>query len=110
MVATLSLEEQAMAEWLEGDVSVDAIAKKFNLPKFPASVNNYFKRFVDAAAAYHNDTTGDLTHRSAAYSTGLEVWMYELFLSKFKVDREPGKEGADRVTELKQLPYYQSGL
>lgn len=110
MVVTLSLEEQAMAEWLERDSSVDVVAKKFNLPKFDASVKNYFTRFVNAAEAYHDDKTGDLTHRSAAYSAGLEVWMYELFLSKFKVDRDPGIDGQERIKELKRDPFYQSGL
>jgi len=109
MTSTLSLEEQAVAEWLENDCSIDTVAKKYQLPQLNQALQTYFKRFVNVAEAYHQDTTGELTHRSAAYAEGLDVWMYELFLSKFKIDREAGEDGRSKIATLKEHPLYLSG-
>ncbi len=93
-----------MAEWLESDASIDDFVTR--MPSLASQVKDYFKRFVDATSDYHNDASNELTLRATAYAHGMSLWMYEYFLTKFKIDREPGEEGRQQVEILKKHPFY----
>ncbi len=104
----LTIDEQAIAEWLERGTPTDVLAERYGIGNLGARILDCFKRFVNAAYAYQNDKSGELTHRSAAIAQGIELWMYELFMSRFQVDREQSKEGMSRVGELKKTLLYKT--
>lgn len=106
MVQVLSVEERALAEWLEHSTPIKRLEANYGVRDLEIKFQGYFRRFVDAASAYQYDECGELSHRRAAQEQGLDVWVYELMMSKFGVDHEPSEEGRRRVIELKGKPLY----
>ena len=106
MTSTLSLEEQALGEWLEGNVPVERLQARYGIQGLGETIQDYFKRFVDAAYEFHTDPDGEMSVRGAANAAGLDLWVFEYFMTKFKVDRTPGNVGLRKVQELKKHPLY----
>jgi len=103
---TLSEEEKAIADWLEGS-PIPELQRKYDLPNLEKRRSEVFTCFVNAAIDYHADS--EMTHQGAAKAHNIPLWIYESCLSKFSVDYTPGEEGKRKAEELKSNPLYHPG-